>query len=186
MPVAEGGQGLVNVHAEVTAFSFQTAGRLLYDCGPTWLDTAKLLLRELGGWAITSNSSFYSLEVDLTGCPPIYCSFLQTWQVVKMTHPLEETPGMWLFSHYSFPSLHTSHRGLAAGRRKAALFYDHKPRQVPRKNGRRKREKGHPSASCQVAEQKIVVGSQGVEVEGGFWSRFFFDWQLEVPVQAAS
>jgi len=48
LPVAEGGQGLINIRSKIASFRLQTTRRLLYGCGSSWLDTAGLLLRRVG------------------------------------------------------------------------------------------------------------------------------------------
>lgn len=48
LPVAEGGQGLVNIQARIASSRLQTAQRLLCTVGPGRLDTVRLLLRRAG------------------------------------------------------------------------------------------------------------------------------------------
>ena len=40
LPVAEGGQGLINIQSKIASLRLQAVQRLLYNCGPSWFDTA--------------------------------------------------------------------------------------------------------------------------------------------------
>uniref|UniRef100_A0A669BQM4 Reverse transcriptase domain-containing protein n=1 Tax=Oreochromis niloticus TaxID=8128 RepID=A0A669BQM4_ORENI len=48
LPVAEGGQGLIDALSRTATFRLQTAQRLLYGCGHSWMFSAQLLLRRAG------------------------------------------------------------------------------------------------------------------------------------------
>ncbi|KAJ3586646.1 hypothetical protein NHX12_013042 [Muraenolepis orangiensis] len=47
LPLAEGGQGLICIQSKMASFRLRTVSRLLYDCGPSWLNFGKLLLRSV-------------------------------------------------------------------------------------------------------------------------------------------
>ena len=103
LPVAEGGQGLINIQAKIASFRLQTAQRLLYNCGPSWFDTARLLLKRAGRLGYDKQLFLLKSEdVDLTGLTPFYSSVLQAWQIFKATRTKNETPGMWLFEEPLF------------------------------------------------------------------------------------
>ena len=77
LPVAEGGQGLINIQAKIASFRLQTAQRLLYNCGPSWFDVARLLLKRAGRLGYDKQLFLLQLEdVDLTGLTPFYSSVL--------------------------------------------------------------------------------------------------------------
>ncbi|KAJ3610843.1 hypothetical protein NHX12_022933 [Muraenolepis orangiensis] len=46
--LAEGGEGLISIQSKRTSFRLRTVSRLFYDCGPSWLNIGKLLLRSVG------------------------------------------------------------------------------------------------------------------------------------------
>ncbi|TDH11028.1 hypothetical protein EPR50_G00081890 [Perca flavescens] len=91
LPVAEGGQGLVDIQSKIASFRLQTAQKLLYKCGPSWLDTARLLLRRAG--RLGYDKQFFLLrteEMDLNGLTSFYNSVLQAWQSASLRASLRE------------------------------------------------------------------------------------------------
>ena len=48
LPVAEGGQGLISIQSKIVPFRLRTAQKRIYDCIPSWCDTARWLLRRAG------------------------------------------------------------------------------------------------------------------------------------------
>uniref|UniRef100_A0A671WHQ0 Reverse transcriptase domain-containing protein n=1 Tax=Sparus aurata TaxID=8175 RepID=A0A671WHQ0_SPAAU len=103
LPVAEGGQGLINISAKVASFRLWTAQKLLYNCTPSWCDTARPLLRRAGRLGYDKQLFLLKLEdVDISGLTPFYTSVLQAWQVFKIERNKKETRGMWLFEEPLF------------------------------------------------------------------------------------
>ncbi len=95
LPVAEGGQGLINIQSKIASFRLQTAQRLLYTSGPGWLDTARLLLRRAGHLGYDKQLFLLQPEdVVLAGLTPFYSSVLQAWQTGRFARATDETPGM--------------------------------------------------------------------------------------------
>lgn len=103
LPVAEGGQGLINIQARLASFRLQSAQKLLYVCGPRWCDTARILLRRAGRLGYDKHLFLLQLaDVDLTGLTSFYSSVLQVWQIFKVTREETTTPGFWLFEEPLF------------------------------------------------------------------------------------
>uniref|UniRef100_A0A4W6F6F5 Reverse transcriptase domain-containing protein n=1 Tax=Lates calcarifer TaxID=8187 RepID=A0A4W6F6F5_LATCA len=103
LPVAEGGQGLVDIQSKVAAFRLQTAQRILYNSGPSWLDTARLLLRRAGRLDYDKQLFLVeSADLDLSGLTSFYSSVLQAWQGFKFQRAGNQTPGMWVFEEPLF------------------------------------------------------------------------------------
>ncbi|KAK2897108.1 hypothetical protein Q8A73_013488 [Channa argus] len=103
LPVAEGGQGLIDIHSKIASFRLYTAQKLLYGCGSRWLDTSRLLLRRVGRFGYDKHLFFLRAEeVDCAGLTSFYYSVLQAWQVFKIERVNNETPGMWVFEEPLF------------------------------------------------------------------------------------
>lgn len=103
LPLAEGGQGLMDIKSRVIAYRLQTAQRLLYTHGLSWMDTARLLLRRAG--RLGYDKHLFLLrpgEADLSGLTPFYSSVLQAWQVFHVNRVQVGTPGMWLLEEPLF------------------------------------------------------------------------------------
>ena len=98
LPVAEGGQGLIDIQSRTAAFRLQTAQRLLYGSGQRWLDPARLLLRKAGRLGMDKHLFLIrTTEADLTGLTSFYRSVINAWQTLKVTRTPDQRPGMWLF-----------------------------------------------------------------------------------------
>lgn len=98
LPVAEWGQGLINIESKIASFRLRTAQRLLYNSGLDWLDTARLLLRRAGRLGYDKQLFLLQPEdVILAGLTPFYSSVLQAWHIFRFDRNTDETPGMWLF-----------------------------------------------------------------------------------------
>ncbi|KAK2883356.1 hypothetical protein Q8A73_022289 [Channa argus] len=103
LPVAEGGQGLIDIHSKIASFRLYTAQKLLYGCGSRWLDTSRLLLRRVGRFGYDKHLFFLRAEeVDFAGLTSFYYSVLQAWQVFKIERVNNDTPGMWVFEEPLF------------------------------------------------------------------------------------
>uniref|UniRef100_A0A8D3BRM1 Reverse transcriptase domain-containing protein n=1 Tax=Scophthalmus maximus TaxID=52904 RepID=A0A8D3BRM1_SCOMX len=103
LPVAEGGQGLINIQARIASFRLQSAQKLLFNCVPRWCDTARLLLRRAGRLGYDKHLFLLQLgDVDLTGLTPFYSSVLEAWQIFQVTRNVNETPGLWVFEEPLF------------------------------------------------------------------------------------
>ncbi|TKS66148.1 putative 149 kDa protein ORF 2 [Collichthys lucidus] len=103
LPVAEGGQGLINIQSKIASFRLRTAQKLLYNCGPGWCDTGRLLLRKAGRLGYDKQLFLLRLgDVDFTGLTSFYSSVLQAWQIFLVARVENETPGMWLFEEPLF------------------------------------------------------------------------------------
>ncbi|KAJ3595663.1 hypothetical protein NHX12_004966, partial [Muraenolepis orangiensis] len=92
LPLAEGGKGLINIQSKIASFRLRTVSRLLYDCGPSWLN-------------IVYHKQLFLLtpeELDLSGLTPFYTSVLQAWHIFKFTRATSEMPGMWVFEEPLF------------------------------------------------------------------------------------
>lgn len=48
LAVVEKGQGLIDIQAMIASLRLWTAQKLLYGCGPSWMNTSRLLLRRTG------------------------------------------------------------------------------------------------------------------------------------------
>ncbi|KAF1375259.1 hypothetical protein PFLUV_G00237720 [Perca fluviatilis] len=122
LPVAEGGQGLVDIQSRIASFRLQTAQKLLYKCGPSWLDTARLLLRRAGRLGYDKQLFLLRTEdVDLNGLTSFYNSVLQAWQVLQYSRDVKETPGMWLFEEPLFFNNFLGTRTLQSASLRASL-----------------------------------------------------------------
>ncbi|KAK5933249.1 hypothetical protein CgunFtcFv8_013744 [Champsocephalus gunnari] len=98
LPVAEGGQGLIDIQSRTAAFRLQTAQRLLYGSGQRWLDPARLLLRKAGRLGMDKHLLLIrTTKADLTGLTSFYRSVLNAWQTLKVTRTPDQRPGMWVF-----------------------------------------------------------------------------------------
>ncbi|KAJ3609187.1 hypothetical protein NHX12_023711, partial [Muraenolepis orangiensis] len=81
----------------------RTINRLLYDCGPSWLNIGKLLLRSVGGFGYHKQLFLLTPEeLDLSGLTPFYTSVLQAWHIFKFSCATSEMPGMWVFEEPLF------------------------------------------------------------------------------------
>ncbi|KAJ3599425.1 hypothetical protein NHX12_033388 [Muraenolepis orangiensis] len=85
LPLAEGGQGLICIQSKIASFRLRTVSRLLYDCGPSWLNFGKLLLRSVGRFG-------YHKQLFLQ----------QAWHTFKFTRATSEMLGMWVFEEPLF------------------------------------------------------------------------------------
>ncbi|KAJ3598771.1 hypothetical protein NHX12_000058 [Muraenolepis orangiensis] len=98
LPVAEGGQGLVDITARTAAFRLQAAQRLLYGASPCWLAMARLLLWRAGGFGFDKHLFLLKAPAyEITGLAPFYCSVINAWKILSFTRPPDPRPGMWLF-----------------------------------------------------------------------------------------
>ncbi|KAJ3586493.1 hypothetical protein NHX12_012891, partial [Muraenolepis orangiensis] len=102
LPLAEGGQGLICIQSKIASFRLRTVSRLLYDCGPSWLNFGKLLLRSVGRFGHKQLFLLNPEELDLSGLTPFYTSVLQAWHTFKFTRATSEMPGMWVFEEPLF------------------------------------------------------------------------------------
>uniref|UniRef100_A0A669D6D2 Reverse transcriptase domain-containing protein n=1 Tax=Oreochromis niloticus TaxID=8128 RepID=A0A669D6D2_ORENI len=103
LPVAEGGQGLIDVLSRTATFRLQTAQRLLYGCGHSWMFSAQLLLRRAGRLGLDKHLFLLMLDqVDLSGLVPFYSSVVNAWRTLKVARTPEPRPGMWLFEEPLF------------------------------------------------------------------------------------
>ncbi|KAJ3614016.1 hypothetical protein NHX12_017593, partial [Muraenolepis orangiensis] len=103
LPLAEGGQGLICIQSKIASFRLRTVSRLLYDCGPSWLNFGKLLLRSVGRFGYHKQLFLLNPEeLDLSGLTPFYTSVLQAWHTFKFTRATSEMPGMWVFEEPLF------------------------------------------------------------------------------------
>ncbi|KAJ3612006.1 hypothetical protein NHX12_020285 [Muraenolepis orangiensis] len=102
LPLAEGGQGLISIQSKIASFRLRTVSRLLYDCGPSWLNFGKLLLRSVGRFGHKQLFLLNPEELDLSGLTPFYTSVLQAWHTFKFTRATSEMPGMWVFEEPLF------------------------------------------------------------------------------------
>ncbi|KAJ3596708.1 hypothetical protein NHX12_003112 [Muraenolepis orangiensis] len=102
LPLAEGGQGLICIQSKIASFRLLTVSRLLYDCGPSWLNFGKLLLRSVGRFGHKQLFLLNLEELDLSGLTPFYTSVLQAWHTFKFTRATSEMPGMWVFEEPLF------------------------------------------------------------------------------------
>ncbi|KAJ3586247.1 hypothetical protein NHX12_012647 [Muraenolepis orangiensis] len=103
LPLAEGGQGLISIQSKIASFRLRTVSRLLYDCGPSWLNFGKLLLRSVGRFGYHKQLFLLNPEeLDLSGLTPFYTSVLQAWHTFKFTRATSEMPGMWVFEEPLF------------------------------------------------------------------------------------
>ncbi|KAJ3582744.1 hypothetical protein NHX12_000281 [Muraenolepis orangiensis] len=103
LPVAEGGQGLVDITARTAAFRLQAAQRLLYGASPCWLAMARLLLCRAGGFGFDKHLFLLKAPAyEITGLAPFYCSVINAWKILSFTRPPDPQPGMWLFEEPLF------------------------------------------------------------------------------------
>ncbi|KAJ3599285.1 hypothetical protein NHX12_033248 [Muraenolepis orangiensis] len=103
LPVAEGGQGLVDITARTAAFRLQAAQRLLYGASPCWLAMARLLLWRAGGFGFDKHLFLLKAPAyEITGLAPFYCSVINAWKILSFTRPPDPRPGMWLFEEPLF------------------------------------------------------------------------------------
>ncbi|KAJ3602351.1 hypothetical protein NHX12_030109 [Muraenolepis orangiensis] len=103
LPVAEGGQGLVDITARTAAFRLQAAQRLLYGASPSWLAMARLLLWRAGGFGFDKHLFLLKAPAyEITGLAPFYCSVINAWKILSFTRPPDPRPGMWLFEEPLF------------------------------------------------------------------------------------
>ncbi|KAJ3583936.1 hypothetical protein NHX12_015433 [Muraenolepis orangiensis] len=103
LPVAEGGQGLVDITARTAAFRLQAAQRLLYGASPCWLAMARLLLWRAGGFGFDKHLFLLKAPAyEITGLVPFYCSVINAWKLLSFTRPPDPRPGMWLFEEPLF------------------------------------------------------------------------------------
>ncbi|KAJ3611229.1 hypothetical protein NHX12_021245, partial [Muraenolepis orangiensis] len=103
LPLTEGGQGLICIQSKIASFRLRTVSRLLYDCGPSWLNFGKLLLRSVGRFGYHKQLFLLNPEeLDLSGLTPFYTSVLQAWHTFKFTRATSEMPGMWVFEEPLF------------------------------------------------------------------------------------
>uniref|UniRef100_A0A3Q3ERM5 Reverse transcriptase domain-containing protein n=1 Tax=Labrus bergylta TaxID=56723 RepID=A0A3Q3ERM5_9LABR len=103
LPVAEGGHGLIDIQSKIASFRLQTAQRLLFTCGPSWMDIARLLLRRAGRLGYTKQLFLLKLEeVDLTGLTSFYMSVMQAWKMYTFKRKKTESLGMWIFEEPLF------------------------------------------------------------------------------------
>ncbi|KAJ3582193.1 hypothetical protein NHX12_015766, partial [Muraenolepis orangiensis] len=132
LPLAEGGQGLICIQSKIASFRLRTVSRLLYDCGPSWLNFGKLLLRSVGRFGYHKQLFLLNPEeLDLSGLTPFYTSVLQAWHTFKFTRATSEMPGIvpeafaedadlceqWIEDgDYSFPLWRSLQRSLAGVR----------------------------------------------------------------------
>lgn len=75
-----------------------------YDCGPSWLDTARLLLRSRG--QLSYDKQLFLLNQgsgDITDCCPFYSLVLQAWKkIFKVKWTADAIPGLWVFKEPLF------------------------------------------------------------------------------------
>lgn len=103
LPVAEGGQGLVDVQSKVAAFRLQSAQRILYNHSPSWLNTAQLLLRRAGRLGYDKQLFLVqSTDLILSGLTSFYSSVMQAWQIFHFQRTKDQAPGMWVFEEPLF------------------------------------------------------------------------------------
>ena len=83
LPLAEGGQGLIDLRSRVTAFRLQTAQRLLYREDVVWTDIACCLLRTIQGLEYDKHLFMLDLDkMDLSATTGFYQSVLRAWNKV--------------------------------------------------------------------------------------------------------
>ncbi|KAJ3615285.1 hypothetical protein NHX12_018853, partial [Muraenolepis orangiensis] len=98
LPLADGGQGLIIIQSKIASFRLRTVSRLLYDCGPSWLNIGKLLLRSVGRFGHKQLFLLTPEELDLSGLTPLYTS--SPWAVAENANLCEQ----WIEdSDYSLP-----------------------------------------------------------------------------------
>ena len=103
LPVAEGGQGLIDIISRTAAFRLQTVQKFLYGCGLCWLAPARLLLRQAGRLGLDKQLFLISsTEADLTGLTPFYSSVVNAWQTLEVKRTPDPRPGIWLFEEPLF------------------------------------------------------------------------------------
>lgn len=81
LPVADGGQGLIDIRSRIAAFRLQSAQRLLYKKGIPWTETAAMLLRGIKN--LTYDKHLFLIDISrvlLTDTTPFYRSLLQVLQ----------------------------------------------------------------------------------------------------------
>ncbi len=86
LPIAEGGQGLMDVTSKVMAFRLLALRRLLYSDVP-WKAFAHCLLRQAG--RLGFGDEIFLLDaarVDITSIPLFYRSMLEAWRTVAFCH----------------------------------------------------------------------------------------------------
>ena len=86
LPVEEGGQGLIDLRSQVTAFRLQTVQRLLHHKQQLWGETASVLLRKV--MKLEYDKHLFLLELsgmDFTATSAFYQSVLRAWRTVLGT-----------------------------------------------------------------------------------------------------
>lgn len=83
LPVAEGGQGLIDICSRLTAFRLQTVQRFLYQKQQLWTETASVLLRRVKNLAYDRHLFLLDLTaVDTSKTSCFYQSVLRAWRTV--------------------------------------------------------------------------------------------------------
>ncbi|KAI4900412.1 hypothetical protein NFI96_009713, partial [Prochilodus magdalenae] len=97
LPVAEGGQGLVDIQSRVKAFRLQSVKRLLYQRDLPWTQLAGGILHRAGGLGYDLQLFWIRLaEVSLSGLTPFYRSLLQVWKTVFEVSRGAGLSGAWI------------------------------------------------------------------------------------------
>lgn len=102
LPVAEGGQGLIDLTSRTAAFRLQAAQRLLYSVSLCWSSVARLLLWRAGRLGYDKQLFLMSDTRNLDGLTPFYHSVLDAWRTLAFKRQPDDRPGMWLFEEPLF------------------------------------------------------------------------------------
>lgn len=102
LPVAEGGQGLIDIISRTVAFRLQVLQRLLYGSS-LWTATAQLLLMKAGGLGFDRQLFLMrTSECDLSGLTPFYGTVVEAWRTLSYSRSPDHKSGWWVFEEPIF------------------------------------------------------------------------------------